>query len=125
MRALGVCIVLLVLVVEASAARSPTSRERADIVLAMVTHFQRDNPLILVRVDRIRVSTVRLGPDATFTRFAIAVGLGRTTLLGYYPSSRRWFVKAHGSRRAVCRTSPFIFAGRRAAILRDLGIECG
>jgi hypothetical protein len=123
-RILAVFALAAVLVVDANAARRPTARERSEIVSAVSTHILRNNPLVIVRVDRIVVSTVRPGPRAPFNRFAIAVGLGRTTLLGYYPDSKRWFVKGYGSTRAVCRTSPYIFGGRRAAILLDLGLDC-
>jgi hypothetical protein len=123
-RILAVFAVAAVLVVDANASRSPTARERAAIVSAVSAQALRNNPLVIVRIDRILVSTIRPGPGAPFTRFASAVGFSRTTLLGYYPDSKRWFVKAYGSTRAVCRTSPYIFGGRRAAILRDLGIRC-
>jgi len=124
MRILAVVAVAIVLAFDANAARRPTTREQAEIVHAVAMHFERANPLVLVRVDQIVISTVQPGPRTGFTRFAIAVGLGRTALLGYYPSSKAWYVKSYGSKRAACRTSPYLFGGRRAAIFRDLGIKC-
>ena len=124
MRILVVFAVALVFVVDANASRRPTPRERGDIVLALTRHVQRHNPLVIVRLDRIVVSTVQPGPSTGFTRFAVAGGLGRMALLGYYASSKAWFVQTYGSQGAVCRTHPSRFGGRRAAILRDLGLSC-
>jgi hypothetical protein len=114
--------VAAVLVVDANAARRPTPRERAQIVLAVSNRV--NSPVVVIRVDRIVVSTVSPGPGAPFTRFAVAVASGRTALLGYYPSSKDWFVQSYGSKSAACRLHPFRFGGRRAAILRDLGLAC-
>jgi hypothetical protein len=117
--ALGVAAVL---VVDASAARRPTPRERAQIVLAVSNRV--NSPVVVIRVDRIVVSTVSPGFGAPFTRFAVAVAGGRTALLGYYPSSKDWFVQSYGSTSAACRLHPSRFGGRRTAILRDLGLAC-
>jgi hypothetical protein len=114
--------VAAVLVADANAARRPTPRERAQIVLAVSNRVT--SPVVVIRVDRIVVSTVMPGPGAPFTRFAVAVASGRTALLGYYPSSKDWFVQSYGTKTAACRLHPSRFGGRRAAILRDLGIAC-
>jgi hypothetical protein len=111
-----------VLAGDANAARPPTPRERAQIVLAVSNRVT--SPVVVIRVDRIVVSTVMPGPGAPFTRFAVAVASGRTALLGYYPSSTNWFVQSYGTKTAACRLHPSRFGGRRAAILRDLGIAC-
>ena len=116
--------IALVLVVDASASRRATPRERVEVVLALTTYVQRQNPVLIVRLDRIVVSTVQPGSSTGFTRFAVAGALGRIALLGYYPSSKAWFVQTYGSQAAVCRTHPSRFGGRRAAILRDLGLRC-
>jgi hypothetical protein len=114
--------VVAVLVVDANAARRPTPRERAQIVLAVSNRV--NSTLVVIRVDRIVVSTVTPGPGAPFTRFAVAVAVGRTALLGYYPRSKDWFVQSYGTKTAACRLHPSRFGGRRAAILRDLGLAC-
>ncbi len=124
MRILVVFALALVVVADASASRRATPRERAEIVLALTTYVQRQNPVIVVRLDRIVVSTVQPGSSTGFTRFAVAGTLGRIALLGYYPSSKGWFVQTYGSQTAVCRTHPSRFGGRRPAILRDLGLRC-
>lgn len=123
MRILVALAVAAVLVVDANAARRPTPRERAQIVLA-VSNRVNSPVVVVIRVDRIVVSTVSPGPGAPFTRFAVAVASGRTALLGYYPSSKDWFVQSYGSKSAACRLHPSRFGGRRAAILRDLGLAC-
>jgi hypothetical protein len=111
-----------VLVADANAARPPTPRERAQIVLAVSS---RDTtPVVVIRVGTIVVSTEPPGPGAPFTRFALAVAGRRTALLAFYPTSKDWFVQSYGSRRDACRLHPSRFGGRRAAILRDLGIRC-
>jgi hypothetical protein len=112
-----------VVVVDANAARRPTPRERAQIVLA-VSNRVSSPVVVVIRVDRIVVSTVSPGPGAPFTRFAVAVAAGRTALLGYYPSLKNWFVQSYGTKTAACRLHPSRFGGRRAAILRDLGLAC-
>ena len=122
MRILVALAVAAVLVVDANAARRPTPRERVQIVLAVSNRV--NSPVVVIRVDRIVVSTVSPGPGAPFTRFAVAVASGRTALLGYYPSSKDWFVQSYGSKSAACRLHPSRFGGRRAAILRDLGLAC-
>ncbi|MDQ3085633.1 MAG: hypothetical protein M3Q67_02380 [Actinomycetota bacterium] len=124
MRALVAFAVALVFVVDASAARRPTPRDRAAIVLAVANQVQRENPVILIRIDRIVVSTVQPGPGAPFARFAIAFTPGNMALLGFYPSAKDWFVQSYGSKRTVCQTRASRFGGRGTAILRDLGLTC-
>jgi hypothetical protein len=122
-RILVVLVLAAVVVADANAARRPTPRERAQIVLAVANRV--NSPVVVViRADRIVVSTVLPGPGAPFTRFAVAVAVGRTALLGYYPSSKDWFVQSYGTKTAACRLHPSRFGGRRAAILRDLGLVC-
>ena len=124
MRTLVACAVALVLVVDANAARRPTPHERAAIALAVVNQVQRDNLLIVIRVDRIVVSTVQPGPGSPFARFAIASAFDGVALLGFYPSAKGWFVQSYGPRETVCQIRASRFGGRRAAILRDLGLSC-
>jgi hypothetical protein len=79
---------------------------------------------VVIRFDSVVVSTVSPGPGAPFTRFAVAVASDRTAVLGYYPRSKDWFVRSYGAKTAACRLHPSRFRGRRAAILRDLGLAC-
>jgi len=102
-------------------------------VILQVPSVQGLTTLFVVR--RIIVSTVEPGARAPFTRFAAASGFGkdesgvfpegpRTALVGLHRRTGRWTVVDYGLRRIGCWTPQSSFGGRRAAILRDLGIGC-
>ena len=135
MRAALVLAVLAALAVDADAARKPTPAERAAVTLAVLTQVP-DTPgypaTVIVR--RIVVSTVPSGRSSNFSRFAAAFVVGRdasgyppgprTAVIGLHERTKGWIMVGYGPNRAVCREPQFFFGGRRAAILRDLGIRC-
>ena len=125
-----------VLTLDAGAARKPTPSERAAVTLAVIVqipHVKGDSAVFVMR--RVIVSTVNPGPRSTFSRFAAAFGVARdesglyppgprTALAGLRRQTRAWSIVAYGSQRVGCTSRPDFFGGRRAAILRDLGIRC-
>lgn len=134
MRVFAACAALAVLAVDAGAARKPTPSEHAAVTFAVVSQVPElpSSPATVV-VKRVIVSTVRPGPSSSFVRFAAAFVVARDASL--YPAGPRiavlglhkagwWNMVGYGPSRAVCREPQFFFGGRRAAILRDLGIRC-
>ena len=133
---LAVAAVVGVLVAtDAGAARKPTASERAAMaaaVLAQVPELPRSPAIVVLR--RVVVSTVRPGASSSFSRFAAAFVTARdaspyptgqrTGLLGLHERTKGWIMVGYGPDRAVCREPQLFFGGRRAAILRDLGIRC-
>ena len=132
--ALSVFAVLAVLA-DADAARTPTPAERAAVtlaVLAQVPDTAGNRAAVVVR--RVVVSTVRPGPRSAFSRFAAAFVVARdssgyppgprTAVIGLQERTKGWIMVGYGPNRAVCREPQSFFGGRRAAILRDLGIRC-
>jgi hypothetical protein len=118
------------------AARPPTLKERTAIALAAVLGLpdtEMQSAFLLVR--RVRVSTVRPGGSSSFVRFATAAGIARdqsglyptgprTVLVALHRRTRRWTAIDFGISLVGCAKPQSYFGGRRAAILRDLGIRC-
>jgi hypothetical protein len=134
MRVLVVVVVAAVLTLDAAASRKPTPAERAAVTVAVLTQVPEiPSSRATVVIRRVVVSTVRPGPRANFTRFAAAFVVARdaslfppgprTALIGLHRNGYRIMV-GYGPNRVVCRERQFFFGGRRAAILRDLGIRC-
>jgi hypothetical protein len=121
----------------AGAARKPTPSERAAITVAAINgvpHVQGIAALFIVR--SVVMSTVKPGSNSTFSSFGAAFGVAkdqsglypagpRIALVGQHRRTRNWITIGYGVRRAICREPQSFFGGRRAAILRDLGIRCG
>lgn len=135
MRLLVVLAAVAALAVDADAARKPTPREKAAVTLAVVMQVpQIEGVPALFLLKRVVVSTVRPGPGSTFSRFALAVGSARdqsgypvgsrAALVGFHRRVPGWVVVDYAPRRVGCRKPQEFFGGRRAAILRDLGIRC-
>jgi hypothetical protein len=137
MRAFVVLAVLAVaatLTLDAGASRKPTPAEKAALTVAVVTQVPDlpSHPAKIV-VRRVVVSTVKPGPRANFTRFAAASVVAddfslfppgpRTAVIGLHRNGY-WIMVGYGPNRVVCKEPQFFFGGRRAAILRDLGIRC-
>jgi hypothetical protein len=124
------------LTVEAVAARKPTPSERAGVTQAViqgVPHVEGLAAIFVVR--RVVVSTVKPGPGSSFSSFAAAFGVAkdqsglyatgpRTALVGLHRRTRNWITIGYGVSRVVCREPQSFFGGRRASVLRDLGIRC-
>ena len=122
--------------IDAVAARKPTPSERAGVTLAViqgVPHVDGFAAIFVVR--RVVMSTVKPGPNSSFSSFAAAFGIAknqsglyatgpRTALVGLHRRTKNWITIGYGVNRAVCREPQSFFGGRRAAILRDLGIRC-
>ena len=135
MRAALVLAVLAVLAVDAHAARKPTPAEQAAVTLAVLTQVPDTTgyPATVV-VRRIVVSTVRPGRSSNFSRFAAVFVIARdasgyapgprTAVVGLHERTKGWIMVGYGPNRAICREPQLFFGGRRAAILRDLGIRC-
>jgi len=135
MRVVAVLALLSLVAADARAARKPSASERAAVTAAVLTQVPDlpSSPAVVV-VRRIVVSTVRPGRGSNFLRFAAAFGYGRdasgypagtrTAVVGLHRRTRGWIMIGYGPTRAVCREPQFFFGGRRAAILRDLGIRC-
>jgi hypothetical protein len=127
--------VVAVLAVDAGAVRKPTPAERAGVSYAVLTQVPElpSSPAVVV-VKRVVVSTVRPGSSSNFSRFAAAFVFARdaslfpagprTAVVGLHRRTRGWIMIGYGPARVVCREPQFFFGGRRAAILRDLGIRC-
>jgi hypothetical protein len=119
------------------ASRKPTPSERAAITVAAidgVPQVQGIAAFFLVR--SVVMSTVKPGSNSTFSGFGAAFGVAkdqsglypagpRIALVGRHRRTRNWITIGYGVRRAICREPQSFFGGRRAAILRDLGIRCG
>lgn len=135
MRVVAVLALLSLVAADAPAARKPSAGERAAVTGAVLTQVPDlpSSPAVVV-VRRIVVSTVRPGRGSDFLRFAAAFGYGRdasgypagtrTAIVGLHRRTRGWIMIGYGSARAVCREPQFFVGGRRAAILRDLGVRC-
>jgi len=120
----------------AHAARAPTPKERAALtaaVILQIPHVDGQAAFFLVR--RVVMSTVEPGRSSTFMRFGAAYGIAkdqsglyptgsRTALVAVHRRTRNWIVVDFGVPRVGCTTPQSFFGGRRAAILRDLGIRC-
>jgi len=103
-------------------------------VIQGIPHVEGLVSFFLVR--RLVVSTVSPGRSSSFSRFAVASGIAkdqsgvypggsRTVVVALHRGTGRWIVVAYGVRRVGCRSPQAFFGGRRASILRDLGIRCG
>ena len=103
-------------------------------VIQGIPHVEGLVSFFLVR--RLVVSTVSPGRSSSFSRFAVASGIAkdqsglyptgsRMALVAVHRRTRNWIVVDYGVRRVGCTTPQSLFGGRRAAILRDLGIRCG
>jgi hypothetical protein len=123
MRLFVVLAFVAALAVDADAARKPTTREKAAVTVAVAT--QTPDDLFILR--RVVVSTVQPGSRSPYSRFAAAFGFARdqAALVALHRRYRSWAVVDYGSRRIGCHMSQIVFGGRRAAVLRDLGIRCG
>ena len=133
--AVAVLAVAALLTVDADAARKPTPAERAAVTYAVLTQVPEipGSPAVVV-LRRIVVSTVQPGHGSSFSRFAAASGFARdasgypagsrTALVGFHRRVQGWIMLDYRSSRAGCRKPQGYFGGRRAAILRDLGIRC-
>ena len=136
---IGISVALMTLAgitVDAVAARQPTPSERARVTLAViqgVPHVDGFAAIFVVR--RVVMSTVRPGPSSSFSSFAAAFGVAkdqsglyptgpRTALVGQHPRTRNWITVGYGVNPVICHEPQSFFGGRRAAILRDLGIRC-
>jgi hypothetical protein len=118
----------------ADAARKPTPRERADVTRAVLSRLEHDSPGVTASVKRVVVSTVLPRKQSTYSRFAAADAFGRDragrpvgffrALVGFSRRYERWVSMDYGSSEVGCNEPQVFFAGRRAAILRDLGLEC-
>ena len=136
MRAALVLALLCVLAADAGAARKPTAAERAAVTLAVLTQVPElpGSPAAVV-VRRVVVSTVRPGRSASFSRFAAAFVVARdaspyppgprTAVIGLHERTKGWVLVGYGPNRVVCQEPQLFFGGRRAAVLRDLGVRCG
>lgn len=120
---------------QGDAARSPTPLERADVVRAFLIRLEHDAPAVTMRVSRVAVSTKQPRAHSIYSRFAVLHALGRdrsgrlvgSPLQGLVGFSRRfqtWVVINYGSTEVGCSEPQAFFGGRRAAILRDLGLGC-
>jgi hypothetical protein len=87
-------------------------------------------------VRSVVMSTVTPGPNSSFSSFAAVFGVAkdqsglyptgpRVALVGRHRRTRNWITIGYGVRPTICREPQSFFGGRRAAILRDLGIRCG
>lgn len=134
--ALAVLAVLAVPTADTDAARKPTPAERAAVTLALLAQVpdtQGNRAAVVVR--RIVVSSVRPGRSSNFSRFAAAFVVARdssgfppgprTAVIGLNERTQGWIMVGYGPNRVVCKEPQLFFGGRRAAILRDLGIRCG
>ena len=124
------------LAVDTAAARKPTASERAAVTLAVIQGIPHvDGFAAIFVVRRVVMSTVKPGSSSSFSSFAAAFGVAkdqsglyptgpRTALVGLHRRTRNWITVGYGVNRVVCREPQSFFGGRRAAILRDLGIPC-
>ena len=120
----------------AGAARKPTPSERAAITVAAIEGVPHVQGLVAFFVVRsVVMSTVNPGSNSSFSGFAAVFGVAkdqsglfptgpRIALVGRHRRTRNWITVGYGVRRAICREPQSFFGGRRAAILRDLGIRC-
>jgi hypothetical protein len=120
----------------AGAARKPTPSERAAITVAAIEGVPHVQGLVAFFVVRsVVVSTVKPGSNSSFSSFAAVFGVvrdqsglfptgPRIALVGRHRRTRNWITVGYGVRRSICREPQSFFGGRRAAILRDLGIRC-
>jgi hypothetical protein len=121
---------------EVGAARKPTPSERAAVTLAAiegVPQVQGIAAFFLVR--SVVMSTVKPGSNSSFSSFAAVFGVAkdqsglfptgaRIALVGRHRPTRHWITIGYGVPRTICHEPQSFFGGRRAAILRDLGIRC-
>ena len=137
---IGTCVALLTvactLAVDAVAAREPTPSGRAGVTLAVIQGIPHvDGFAAIFVVRRVVMSTVKPGPSSSFSSFAAAFGIAkdqsglyapgpRTALVGLHRRTQNWITIGYGVNRAIRREPQSFFGGRRAAILRDLGIRC-
>jgi hypothetical protein len=119
----------------ATASRPPDSTERADIVRAVLIRLETDSPSVTIHVNRVVVATKQPRARSKYSVFAAAHALGRdgtghlvgsplTALVGYSRRFRTWVTITYGSDQVGCGAPQLLFGGRRAAILRDLGLGC-
>jgi len=121
----------------AGAARKPTPSERAAVTLAAIDGVPHVQGLVAFFIVRsVVMSTVKPGSNSSFSSFAAVFGVAkdqsglfptgpRIALVGRHRRTRNWITIGYGVRRTICREPQSFFGGRRAAILRDLGIRCG
>ena len=120
----------------AGAARKPTPSERAAITLAVIEGVPHVKGLAAIFVVRkVVMSTVKPGSNSSFSSFGAAFGVAkdqsglfptgpRIALVGRHRRTRNWITVGYGVSRVLCDEPQSFFGGRRAAILRDLGIGC-
>ena len=120
----------------AGAARKPTPSERAAITLAAIEgipHIKGMAAIFIVR--SVVMSTVKPGSNSSFSSFGAAFGVAkdqsglfptgpRIALVGRHRRTLNWITVGYGVSRVLCHEPQSFFGGRRAAILRDLGIRC-
>jgi hypothetical protein len=125
----------LFMVASLSAARSPLPRERAEIARAVRIQVERDSPTVMIRANRVIVSTKLPGSRSIYSRFAAVSATGRDragrlvgspldALVAYSRRFQVWVVISYGSSEVGCREPQLFFGGRRAQILRDLNLSC-
>ena len=120
----------------ASAARKPTPSERAAVTVAAIEGIPHVTGLAAFFIVRnVVMSTVKPGSNSSFSSFAAVFGVAkdqsglfptgpRVALVGRHRRTQDWITVSYGVNRALCREPQSFFGGRRAAILRDLGIRC-
>ncbi len=120
---------------DAGASRRASAGEKQHITRQVLIELERDNPVLPIRVTRIRLSTQRPGATSPYSKFAIAnfTALDERGdpldeiygLLAYSKRFKAWTMIGYGSDDVGCAPSEAqLFGGRRAAILRDLGVPC-
>ena len=133
---LAALLIAVVLASGAGAARKPTPSERAAVTLAAiegVPHVKGLAAIFIVR--RVVMSTVKPGSNSSFSSFGAAFGVAkdqsglypagpRIALVGRHRRTGNWITVGYGVSRVLCHEPQSFFGGRRAAILRDLGIRC-
>ncbi len=120
----------------AGAARKPTPSERTAITLAAIEGIPHVKGMAAIFVVRsIVMSTVKPGSSSSFSSFGAAFGVAkdqsglyptgpRIALVGRHRRTLNWITVGYGVSRVLCHEPQSFFGGRRAAILRDLGIRC-
>ena len=81
------------------------------------------------------MSTVKPGSNSSFSSFGAAFGVAKDQsgplpnrpahrTRRSAPADENWITVGYGVSRVLCHEPQSFFGGRRAAILRDLGIRC-
>lgn len=119
----------------AVAARAPTAFERGGIKQAVFDYFSAKKQVTHPTITTTRVSTHAAQPRPTnrtryYRSFARVDLVDRTAgsataVLGYYVAPLSgWRVLSLGTAAVGCLLSPAIFRGHKAAVLRDLKLDC-